>query len=374
MKVIIAMDSFKGTLASYEVCEVIAAAIAECIPDARLVIKPMADGGEGTARAMIKAANGQWIRQTVMGPLGDMEVEAGFAWFGDSKTALVEMASASGLELLSKEQMMPLKTTTYGTGQLIKAALEYGACKIMLAVGGSATVDGGVGAATALGWKFLDDEGNAIALGGAGLERIVKIVKPRNFNFSSVEVLCDVDNPLCGEHGAARVYAGQKGADPRMVEQLEKGLVHLAVLVRKHLQRDINDIPGAGAAGGLAGGALAFMNATLVSGIETVMAHSNLQAELESADWIITGEGCFDGQSLRGKVVSGIAKMTLESHTRLAVLAGQVTVSQQEYQKLGIITAIGCRTNDMSLDYAMKNCRSLLHRAARQFAKVHLFR
>jgi glycerate kinase len=374
MKVIIAMDSFKGTLASYEACEIIAAAIAECVPEARLVIKPMADGGEGTAMAMIKAGNGQWIRQTVMGPLVDMQVEAGFAWFGDSKTALVEMASASGLELLSKEQMMPLKTTTYGTGQLIKAALEYGAYKIMLAAGGSATVDGGVGAATALGWKFLDKEGNAIVLGGAGLERIVKIVKPRNFRFPPVEVLCDVDNPLCGEHGAARVYAGQKGASPRMVEQLEKGLVNLAVLVQKHLERDINNIPGAGAAGGLAGGALSFMNATFVSGIETVMAHSNLREELESADWIITGEGSFDRQSLRGKVVSGIARMALESRTRLAVLAGQVTVPKQEYQKLGIITAIGCRANDMSLDYAMRNCRSLLDRSARQFAKEHLSR
>ena len=372
MKVVIAMDSFKGTLASYEACEVIAAAIAECAPDARLVMKPMADGGEGTARAMIKAANGQWIRQTVMGPLPDMQVEAGFAWFGDSKTALVEMASASGLELLSKEQMNPLRTTTYGTGQLIKAALEYGACKILLAVGGSATVDGGVGAAAALGWKFLDAEGNAIALGGAGLEGIAKIVEPRDLGIAPVEVLCDVDNSLCGEHGAARVYGPQKGASPRMVEQLEKYLAHLAALVLKHLQRDINNVPGAGAAGGLAAGALAFMNATLVSGIETVMAHSNLQAELESADWVITGEGCFDGQSLRGKVVSGIAKMALESHTRLAVLAGQVTVPQPEYGKLGIITAIGCRTNDMSLDYALKNCRPLLGRAAQQFAKEHL--
>ena len=374
MKVIIAMDSFKGTLTSYEACEVIAAAIAESVPDARLVIKPMADGGEGTARAMIKAANGQWIRQTVMGPLPDMEVEAGFAWFDDSKTALVEMASASGLELLSKEQMDPLKTTTYGTGQLIKGALEYGACKILLAVGGSATVDGGVGAATAMGFKFLDDEGNAIAFGGAGLGRISKIIKPANFNVPPIEVLCDVDNPLCGRHGAARVYAGQKGAGPRMVEQLENGLSHLAVLVRKHLQRDISGIPGAGAAGGLAAGALAFMNATLVSGVETVMAGSNLQAELESADWIITGEGSFDRQSLRGKVVSGIAGMALESHTRLVVLAGQVTVPQQEYQKLGIITAIGCRTNDMSLDYSMKNCRPLLYRVAKQFAKEHLSR
>ncbi len=372
MKIIIAMDSFKGTLASYEACEIVAAAIAECTQEARFVIKPMADGGEGTAKAMMKAANGQWIRQRVMGPLPDIQVEAGFAWFDDSKTALVEMASASGLELLSRDQMMPLKTTTYGTGELIKAAMGYGACKIMLAVGGSATVDGGVGAATALGWKFLDDEGNAVAPGGGGLEQIVKIVKPGNFCIPPVEVLCDVDNPLCGEHGASRVYAGQKGASPRMIEQLEKGLMHLAVLVRKYLQRDINDIPGAGAAGGLAAGALAFMNGALVSGIETVMTVSNLEAELESADWIITGEGSFDRQSLRGKVVSGIARMALESHTRTAVLAGQVNVPKQEYQKLGIMTAMGYRTNDMSLDYAMKNCRLLLHSAAQKFAKENL--
>jgi glycerate kinase len=159
-----------------------------------------------------------------------------------------------------------------------------------------------------------------------------------------------------------------------MIEQLEKGLAHLAELVRKHLQCDISDIPGAGAAGGLAAGALAFMNATLVSGIETIMASSNLREELKSADWIITGEGSFDRQSLRGKVVCGIARMAHESHTRPAVLAGQVNVPKQEYQKLGIITAIGCRTSDMSLDYAMKHCRLLLHRAGLQFAKEHLSR
>jgi glycerate kinase len=158
-----------------------------------------------------------------------------------------------------------------------------------------------------------------------------------------------------------------------MIEQLEKGLAHLAELVLKHFQRDISDVPGTGAAGGLAAGALAFMNATLVSGIETIMASSNLREELKSADWIITGEGSFDRQSLRGKVVCGIAKMALESHTRPAVLAGQVTVPKQEYQKLGIITAIGCLTNDMTLDYAMKNCRFLLHKAAKQFAKENLF-
>jgi glycerate kinase len=382
MKVVIATDSFKGTLTAYEACEIIAKAISETTPDVQLVIKPMADGGEGTARAMIKAANGRWVPQTVMGPLPDMQVEAGFAWFDDDRTALVEMASASGLELLSAEQMNPLNTTTYGTGQLIKAALKYSARKILLAIGGSATVDGGIGAAMALGWKFLDHQDNPVPLGGAALEKITKIVRPENLSLVPVEVLCDVDNPLCGEHGAAKVYAPQKGATPEMVEQLEKGLAHLTDLVRRQLHRDI-DVPGAGAAGGLAAGAIAFMNAAVVSGIETVMARSNLRAELESADWVITGEGSFDQQSLYGKVVSGILKlvtakaqavagMASQSHTRLAVLAGQVNISQQEYQKIGIATAISCKDDNMSLDYALKNSRELLYLAAQHFAKQYL--
>jgi len=371
MKVVIATDSFKGTLKAYEACEIIADAISESAPEAQLVIKPMADGGEGTARAMIKAANGRWIPQTVMGPLPQMQVEAGFAWFDDDRTALVEMASASGLELLSAEQMNPLNTTTYGTGQLIKAALEYGARKILLAVGGSATVDGGLGAAMALGWKFLDNQDNPVQLGGAGLEKITRIVKPENLSFVPVEVLCDVDNPLCGEHGAAKVYAPQKGATPQMVAQLEKGLAHLAELVCKQLQHDI-DVPGAGAAGGLAAGAIAFMDATIVSGIETVMARSNIRAELESADWVITGEGSFDRQSLYGKVVSGILTMASQSHTRVAVLAGQVNIPQEEYQKIRIATAISCKGNNMSLDYALENSRELLYSAAQHFAKKYL--
>jgi glycerate kinase len=370
MKVVIATDSFKGTLKAYEACEIIAKAIAEITPDAQLVIKPMADGGEGTAGAMIKAAKGRWIPQTVMGPLPEMQVEAGFAWFED-KTALVEMASASGLELLLAEQMNPLKTTTYGTGQLIKAALEYGAHKILLAVGGSATVDGGLGAAMALGWKFLDSQDNPVPLGGAALEKVTKIVRPENLNLVPLEVLCDVDNPLCGEQGAAKVYGPQKGATEKIVEQLEEGLAHLAEIVGKQLGRDIN-VPGAGAAGGLAGGAIAFLNANVVSGIETIMAHSNILAELESADWVITGEGSFDKQSLYGKVVSGILKTASQSHTRLAILAGQVNIPQQEYQQIGIAAAISCKDENMSLDYALENSRGLLYLAAQRFATQYL--
>jgi len=317
MRIVVAMDSFKGTLTAFDACKIVSDAIGHVLSDARIILKPMADGGEGTARAMIEAGDGRWVPCKVMGPLRERSVEAGFAWFADG-TALVEMAAASGLELLSPEQLDPLRATTYGTGQLIAAATDQGARRILLAVGGSATVDGGVGAATALGWKFLDANGGAVALGGAGLEDIGKIEKPGKPVTVAVEVLCDVNNPLCGEHGAAKVYGPQKGATPEMVDRLERGLAHLAEIVGAQLGTEIENVPGAGAAGGLAAGAIAFMDATIVSGIETVMRRSNLEAELKSADWVITGEGSFDGQSLHGKVVLGVLALARHSGTRVA--------------------------------------------------------
>lgn len=373
MKIVVATDSFKGTMKAPEACRIIADAIHEYLTEAQIVIKPMADGGEGTARAMIEAANGKWISSKVMGPLASMQVLAGFAWFED-KTALVEMASASGLELLDDNQMNPMKTTTYGTGELIRAAIEHGARKILLAVGGSATVDCGLGAAAALGWKFLDEKGNPVLFGGAGLEQVRTIIKPEKPDSVPVEVLCDVDNPLTGEHGAARIYGPQKGATPEMVEQLEGGLSNIAELVRQQLDCEIETLPGAGAAGGLAAGAVAFMSATIVSGIETVMARSNLRAELKSADWVITGEGSFDSQSLRGKVVSGVLQMARESGVKVAVLAGKVNIPQEESRRAGIEVALSCKTDEMSLDYALKNARKLLYERTKSFVEQHLGR
>jgi len=378
MKIVIAMDSFKGTLKAHEACKVVSNVIMDYLSDVTIVIKPMADGGEGTARAMIEAGDGLWIPQIAMGPLREMRIEAGFAWFSDG-TALVEMATVSGLELLKPEQLNPLRTTTYGTGQLIKAAVQHGASKILLAVGGSATVDGGLGAAMALSWKFLDYHKNPVPLGGGGLEKIAKIIRPepslllsRDGKPVAVEVLCDVDNPLCGEHGAAEVYGPQKGATPQMVKQLDKGLAHLAKLVREQLGKVIENIFGAGAAGGLAAGAVAFMDATIVSGIETVMARSNLRQELESADWVITGEGSFDRQSLSGKVISGILKMARQTNTRVAVIAGQVNIPPAEYQKLGITAAIPTKPDDMPLDEALCQSRALLAAAVKRFATQYL--
>lgn len=368
MKIVVAMDSFKGSLTAVRACEIVADAIRATTPRAEVVLKPMADGGEGTAAALMRAAGGQWVEQEVMGPLPQMRVHAGFVWLAQDRTAVVEMATASGLQLLRREQLNPLKTTTYGTGQLIRAAVEFGAERILLAIGGSATVDGGVGAAAALGWRLLDGAGVEVGPGGGELSRIGRIISPEHELRAVVEVLCDVDNPLCGEHGAAAVYGPQKGATPEMVETLETGLRHLADLVQAHLGRDLRGVPGAGAAGGLAAGAVAFMNARLVSGIDEIMSRSGLRDAVADADWVVTGEGRFDAQSLRGKVVSGVTRISREAGARTAVIAGQILLTPDAYQPAGIETALSCMTDGMDLEVALANSELLLARAARKLA------
>ena len=369
MKIIIATDSFKGSLSAKRACHIIADAIAGQLPHARIIVKPMADGGEGTAEAMIDACHGQWIPKTVMGPLPNMTVEAGFAWFEDTKTALIEMACASGITLLHKEQLNPLRTTTYGTGQLIQAAIEKKPKEILLAVGGSATVDMGIGAAMAMGWDFRDKNGQSIGLGGDELEKIESIIPPdKPFN-RTIKVLSDVDNPLYGPNGAAELFGPQKGADPQTVKKLDYSIKQISEIVRTQSGIDIADIPGAGAAGGLGAGAVAFMNAKIVSGIETIMEVSDLHEELQEADWIITGEGKLDRQSLQGKVVSGIIKAAQQTNTKIIVIAGDVQLNPSEYETFGIVNAIGLKKENMTTEYAMEHCESLLHKAGCEFAK-----
>ena len=372
MKIVVAMDSFKDCLTAVQVCRIVTDAVAAVLPEARVILKPMADGGEGTAKAIMTAAGGKWIPKTVTATLPDMTVEAGFVWFDDEKTALVEMAVASGLELLEPARRNPYKTTTFGTGELIAAAVESGARKILLAVGGSGTVDGGIGAAAALGYEFLDKNNQPVTPCGGRLLEITKIVPPPKKLPASVEVLCDVDNPLCGPHGAAQTYGPQKGATPEMVEKLEAGLAHLADLVKKQLSRDIKNIPGAGAAGGLAAGAIAFLDAELVSGIETVIAHTGLAQAMENADWVITGEGKFDHQSLRGKVVSGIVRLAKQTGAEVAVIAGQVLLSPDDYRSFGIAEVVSCMNTNTTVDYAIENAETLLADAAKKWANARL--
>lgn len=396
MKIVVAMDSFKGSLTAMRACDIVAEAIRSSRPDATVVTKPMADGGEGTAATLMAAAGGEWVPIEVMGPLPEMRVNAGYVWLPATRTAVVEMATASGLPLLRPDQYNPLKTTTYGTGQLIQSAMERGADQILLAIGGSATVDGGVGAAMALGWRFLTADGREIALGGGALSEIREIFPPANGTSDpcpvtsdpknerrvtgderrldrlppAVKVLCDVDNPLCGEHGAARVYGPQKGATPEMVEILDANLSHLAARVKDQLGENIKDLPGSGAAGGLAAGAVAFLDARLVSGVDEVIAQNGLRQELADADWVITGEGRFDTQSLRGKVVSGVSRAARESGVKVAVLAGQVLLPPELYRRSGIEIALPCMTTSMTVDYAITHTETLLAEASYKWAEA----
>lgn len=372
MKIVIAMDSFKGSLAAAEACCLVAEAIGAADPQAEIVVKPMGDGGEGTAAALMAANDGQWIAERVTGPLPEMHVDAGFVWLPRTRTAVVEMAAASGLQLLTPEQRNPLSATTYGTGQLIQRALEHGAEKLLLAVGGSATVDGGVGAAMALGWRFLTGAGREIDLGGGHVAEISEIVPPAQGLGVPVEVLCDVDSPLCGPEGAACVYGPQKGATPLMVKKLDAALAHLAACVRDQLGLNIKNVPGSGAAGGLAAGAMAFMDARLVSGIEVVMEQTALREVVADADWVITGEGCFDRQSLRGKVASGVTRVAKAAGARTAIIAGQVRLPAEVYRTFGIDVAVACMEEGTRLSHALAQSRERLTDAAARLARQHL--
>lgn len=368
MKIVVALDKFKGSLTASCACDIVRNALLSVRPELRVVTKPMADGGDGTDEVLLTTLGGEWITLPVMGPLSEMSCTARYTWLPKEATAVIAMANASGLALLKPEQLKPLLTTTYGTGELIRAAVKRGAKSVWLAVGGSATVDGGVGAAMALGWRFLDEQGKPVGLGGEKLERIVRIERPNELQLPMVEVLYDVDNSLCGKHGAAHVFGPQKGATPAMIEQLDAGLQHLGRLVKEQLGKDIVNIPGAGAAGGLGGGALAFMDARLVPGIDTVIHASGMDMELADADWVVTGEGRFDEQSLRGKVVSGVAKLAANHGVKVAVLAGSVLISEKIYRREGIELALPTIKPGMKLNKALESAEELLASAARDLA------
>jgi glycerate 2-kinase len=372
VKIVVALDKFKGSLTASCACDVVRDALLSIRPELRVVTKPMADGGDGTDDVLLTALDGEWITAPVIGPLPEISCTARYAWLPKEATAVIAMANASGLALLKPERRNPLLTTTYGTGELIHAAVKRGAKRIWLAAGGSASVDGGVGAAMALGWRFLDAQGKPVGFGGAELERIARIERPDKLLIPAVEVLCDVDNPLCGNHGAARIFGPQKSATPTMVEQLDAGLQHLGRLVKEQLGKDIVNVPGAGAAGGLGGGALAFMDARLSPGIDTVIHATGMDAELADANWVITGEGRFDEQSLHGKVVSGVAKLAAKHGVKIAVLAGSVQISEKIYRREGIEFALSTMKPGMELNKAIEHAKELLASAARELATLIL--
>lgn len=371
MVIVIALDSFKGSLTAVEACACVAAVFRELGPTNAVQIVPMADGGEGTADALVAAAGGTWVTvDDVVGPLPDQRLSVEFGWLPTSRVAVVEMARSSGLLLLAEDERNPLLTTTFGTGQILVQAQAQGAEEILLTLGGSATVDGGTGAARALGWQFLDSHGQSLPLGGGSLQCLHTLLAPDREMSCSVKALCDVDNPLCGPTGAATVYGPQKGATPEMVQVLELGLGRLAEVVRCERGIDMAEMPGAGAAGGFGAGAVAFLKARLVPGVDAVADAAGLEAALDGADWVVTGEGRLDEQSLQGKVVSGVLRRAERHGTRVAVLSGRLALSAECCRKAGIHWAAGCASPDMPDEEAFGRARDLLTAKARILAET----
>jgi glycerate kinase len=324
MKILVAPDSFKGSLTAMEAAENIKTGINNFDSKINVDLLPMADGGEGTVQSLVDATDGKIIKKVVTGPLGN-EVEAFYGLLGDGETAVIEMAAASGLPLVPEEKRNPLKTTTYGTGELILSALDAGVKKIIIGIGGSATNDAGVGMAQALGAEILDANGKQIGFGGGDLNRI-KNIKLNNLDsrIKDTEILvgCDVDNPLYGENGAAYVYGPQKGADPEMVKILDQNLRHFNQIVIKELNKDPNKISGAGAAGGLGAGLVAFLNAELKAGVDIILDFINFEERLKNVDLVITGEGMLDGQSIYGKTPVGVSRSAAKKNIPVIAVAG----------------------------------------------------
>ncbi len=376
MKIVIAPDSFKENLTSLQVATAIEKGIKRVLPNAHCVKIPMADGGEGTVRSLVDATGGRIIRKQVTGPMGE-PVNARFGLLGDGKTAVIEMAEASGLPLVEKAKRDPSKATTYGTGELIRYALHRGVEAIIVGIGGSATVDGGAGMAQALGVRFMDKSGNPLAEGASGgvLNQIWAIdtsgLDPR-VRRSKVVIACDVNNPLYGPRGAARVFGPQKGASPAMVKLLDDNLKHFGTLLKKTFEKDIAKLPGAGAAGGLGAGLLAFAGAKMKRGIELVVKITGLEGELKDADLVITGEGRVDFQTAFGKTPAGVAEAARRCEVPVIAIGGGLADDARGVFEHGIDALASAAARDMDLAEAMRLSRAHLENAAERVMRLLL--
>ncbi|AXA53163.1 glycerate kinase [Pseudomonas thivervalensis] len=372
MKIIIAPDSFKDSLSAQGVADAIALGLAEVWPDAQLIKCPMADGGEGTVASVLAACNGQWRHARVRGPLG-IAVEARWGWLVESRAAIIEMAEASGLQLVPPGQRDACSSSTYGTGELIRAALDAGAERVILAIGGSATNDGGAGAMQALGVALLDDQGQSLPPGGLALANLARIdlsdLDPRlaQVNF---EIAADVDNPLCGPHGASAVFGPQKGATAQQVQALDRALGHFAEQCARVLTQDVRDEPGSGAAGGLGFAAKAFLGAQFRTGVDVVAQLTGLAEAVSGADLVITGEGRFDAQTLRGKTPFGVARIARQHGVPVVVIAGTLGEGYQALYEHGIDAAFALANGPMTLQEACTDAPRLLRERARDIARL----
>src|SRR5216683_2425981 len=372
MRIVIAPQSFKGSLTAAEAGLAKAQGARVVYPEADIAIVPVADGGEGTVQALVDATGGRIVQQTVTGPLGE-PVTAFFGLLGDGRTAAIEMAAASGLPLVPPDQRDPRITTTYGVGELILAALERGRRRFIIGIGGSATNDGGAGMAQALGISLLTEDGQEIAPGGAALvtlSRISTTTMDTRLHACTFEVACDVNNPLCGPTGASAVYGPQKGATPEMVVQLDEALAHYAQIIERDLGRSVRDVPGAGAAGGLGAGLIAFLGATLRPGAQIVLEAVRLEERVRSANLVITAEGQLDSQTAYGKSVGAVAALAKRYGLPVLAIAGSLGDNYQTVYALGVDAVAALPSGPMTLTYAMEHAAWLTTDAAERACRL----
>lgn len=356
-KIVLIPDSFKGTLTSEEICSIMAEKIKEHFPQCEIVSIPVADGGEGSVDCFLTALGGEKIYETVKNPYFE-DIQSFYGIINGGETAVIEMASCAGLPLV-EDRKDPTKTTTYGVGQLILAAASRGCKKIIVGLGGSSTNDGGTGTAAAIGVKFYNKEGNEFIPVGKTLKDIVKIdMSGRSKDIENIEIvaMCDIDNPMYGITGAAYIFGPQKGADPDMVVELDNGLVNLCEVIKKDMGVDLKDVPGGGAAGAMGAGMIAFLNSKLQMGIETVLDTVNFDEIINDADMIFTGEGKIDTQSLRGKVVIGVAKRAKNKNIPVTVIAGGAEEGIDKAYEMGVTSIF--TINKLPQDFQISRYKS----------------
>ncbi|MDU9418344.1 glycerate kinase [Staphylococcus lloydii] len=374
-KIVIAPDSFKESMAAIEVADAIERGFAKVFPNTTVFDKiPMADGGEGTTEALVNALNASYRKVSVKNPIYKT-ITASYGYAYETNTAIIDMASASGLDLIAEEDKNPLITTSYGTGQLINDAIEQGAQHIILGIGGSATNDGGVGMLSALGCKFLDSDNQTLKAGGAALAKLSHIdmsnLNPK-LKDTTIEVACDVTNPLLGKYGASEIYGRQKGATEDMIKQLDAALTRYHDVIEQQLNVSVKDIEGAGAAGGLGTGLLAFLNANLAKGIDIVLKETQFTQRVKDADLVITGEGKMDHQTIYGKTPIGVSHAAQRFNVPVIAIAGSLGEGYQAVYEHGISSVFSILQQPCSLSDALENGRKYMEQTAENIARLLL--
>lgn len=379
MKAVVAIDSLKGSLSSMEAGNAIAEGIYRADAEAKVEVRPLADGGEGTVDALVQGMNGSLRKVRVTGPLGD-KVDAAYGIIEEAKMAVIEMSAAAGITLVPDEKKNPLFTTTYGVGEMIRDAIEKGCRKFVVGIGGSATNDGGIGMLQALGYDFLNSKGNAVPYGAKGLEDLAEIRKEHvlpELAQCEFKVACDVTNPLCGPLGASAVYGPQKGATPEMVREMDQWLADYAKLAANCSERADAEHPGTGAAGGLGFAFLTFTNAVLELGIKIVLEETKLEQYIQDADIVITGEGRLDGQTAMGKAPVGVAKLAGKYKIPVLAFAGSVTKDARKCNEEGIhaffpiLRGITTLEDAMDAENARRNLMETVEQVFRLIVAIH---